>query len=243
MLKFVSRKNVSVEVNMKDLKSKISFLMKIIIPLISLGGLVLAFFGAEADGYSHWAKRLLYFTTQSNVWIAFTMAAILLIPLIPEAKRAPATRVLYLLKYLFTVSITITGIVFCVVLAPFADKGYRPWSISSILTHVLTPILSIVDYVIDRPPFEIGRKEKLYTTIPPFLYLAFASILSVLKIDFGRGDPFPYFFLNYYSPAGVFGFSDQPPFVLGSFYWIVIFLLIVLGIASLLARIGRKKKH
>lgn len=226
---------------MKRFSEIFPYVLKALIPIVSLGGLILAFQGAGADGYSHWTKRLLYFTTQSNIWIALIMPLILLLPLVPEAKRDTASRITYLLKYVFTVSITITGIVFCAILAPFADRdGYRAWTLSSILTHVVTPILAICDFVFDCPKLSIGRKEKLFTTIPPLLYLIFASVLSILKVDFGRGDPYPYFFLNYYSPAGVFGFSSQPPFVLGSFYWIIIFLLIVLGVATLFARISKK---
>jgi hypothetical protein len=69
--------------------------------------------------------------------------------------------------------------------------------------------------------------------IPPLLYVIFSSILFFLNVDFGRGDPFPYFFLNYSSPAGFFGTSDEMPYAVGSFYWLIVLSLLVFGLGAL----------
>jgi hypothetical protein len=76
--------------------------------------------------------------------------------------------------------------------------------------------------------------------MPPLAYFVFAGALNILNVDFGKGDTYPYFFLNLKSPAGIFGFSDTPPFVIGSFYWIILFLLMVFSIAVTLALINNK---
>ena len=201
-------------------------------------GMTLAFVFATRDGYAHPLYRLLYFTNLSNIWIAASAASVLFIPLIPEKKRERWSQVLYSLKFVFTVSIAITGIVFCTVLAPFA-RGYNPWTLSNVLTHVAVPLLAIADLFVDTHSVNMRGFRLLYSAIPPALYLAASSVLSILRVDFGRGDPFPYFFLNYYSPAGVFGFSSTPPYILGSFYWIIIFLGMVLSVAFVLERIKR----
>lgn len=217
------------------MRKRISFYLKWLITAVALVGVVLSFFNATADGYSHWSKRLLYFTSESNIWIALTCLAILLFPHIKSISNSiRVKKSLYVLKYIFTVSITLTGFIFCAVLAPGAENdNYNAWTAASIMTHVIVPGLSVVDFFLDDYNVLLTRKHMLYTAIPPFLYLIFASILGFMNVDFGRGDTFPYFFMNYKSPAGIFGTSDVMPYRIGSFYWIVFMLLLILGISAL----------
>ena len=227
------------------MKKKISEILKLITAIISFSGLILSFIGAERDGYSHWAKRLLYFTCQSNVWMIAIFAVMLIAGLRAKGEKMRHRDMLYTLRFALTVSITLTGFVFCTLLAPFSARdGYNAWSASSIMSHVITPILSVVDLFYDPERINIGRREIGYSVLPPLFYLIFASVFCILKVDFGRGDPYPYFFMNYYSPAGVFGFSKVMPFAIGSFYWMLFLLGLVLSIAAVYARLlnGRKAK-
>lgn len=224
-----------------DMKEKISIILKVLALTSATLGTVLALVFAERDGYSHPATRLLYFTNLSNIWIALSIGSLLILPLIlplikEEKNRSRLENTLHVLRYIFTVSIAITGIVYCALLAPFA-RGYNPWTLSGILSHVCSPVFAVADFLTDTYAVKLKRKELLYTAIPPLCYLIFASVLILLNVDFGRGDPYPYFFFNYYSPAGFFGFSDQPPFILGSFYWILLFVGMVLGCAAVLRNI------
>ena len=224
---------------MRNKREKISFSLKFVTAGAAFVGVIWSFFNASADGYSHWSKRLLYFTSQSNLWIALTFIAILVAM---KLKRLSAdTRVknfLYILKYVFTVSITLTGFIFCAVLAPgSANANYNAWTAASILTHVAVPILSVVDFFVDTYRVTLLKRHSLIALAPPFLYSVFASILCVMKVDFGRGEPFPYFFFNYYSPAGIFGTSDVMPYRIGSFYWIAFMLFLILGVAALYRRL------
>ena len=225
------------------MRKRISFYLKWVIAAVSLIGVVMSFFNANADGYSHWSKRLLYFTSESNIWIALSCLSILLYPCLKSISNS--TRVkdsLYILKYIFTVSITITGFIFCAVLAPGAENdNYNAWTVASVMTHVIVPVLSVADFFIDEYRIKLSKMHMLYTAVPPFLYLIFVSILGFMNVDFGRGDPFPYFFMNYNSPAGFFGTSDVMPYKIGSFYWIVFILFIVLGISALYRKLYNKK--
>lgn len=226
-----------------DMRKKISFGLKILTVATSLSGVVLSFFAAQNDGYSHWSKRLLYFTGLSNLWLGITLLAIVLC--FPFGRRAdgPWGKRLYLLKYIFTVSITVTGFVYCAILAPFVDKSYHPWSFPNLLTHAFTPVLGIVDFFVDETPIGLKKRHVFYTTIPPLAYFVFASVLHLLNVDFGRGETFPYFFLNLRSPAGIFGFSDQPPFIMGTFYWTLLFLAMVLSFAWLYYALKQKQEN
>ena len=225
------------------MRNKISVFLKSLIFAASFFGVIWSFFNAQSDGYSHWSKRLLYFTSQSNIWIGLTCLSILLIPIIkPTQNNSRVKNMLYLLKYVFTVSITLTGFIFCAVLAPgAANDNYNAWTAASIMTHIIVPVLSVVDFFIDTYKVSILKRHIPLVALPPFAYMIFASALCVLKVDFGRGDPFPYFFFNYYSPAGFFGFSNEMPYVIGSFYWIVLMLGIIISVGALYRRLYNKR--
>ena len=83
------------------------------------------------------------------------------------------------------------------------------------------------------PISPMNKKTVWYALIPPLVYFIFGSILSILKVDFGRGQTYPYFFMNYYSEVGLFGFrySDKPE--MGSVYWIIVILLLIIGLSKL----------
>ncbi len=224
------------------MRAKISVGLKASVIAFALAGVTLSLINAEADGYSSSAVRLLYFTGLSNIWIALLLSALIVIPRLKACKDNPrVTKTLYVLRYVFTVSITLTGFIFCAVLAPGAGRAnYNAWTLSSIMTHVIVPALSIADMFVDPCRVRLSKKHMLYTLIPPFLYLVFASILILLRVDFGRGDPYPYIFLNYYSPARFFGFSDEMPYIFGSFYWILLMLGGIIGIAALYRKLYNK---
>ena len=222
------------------IRTNFSTLLKYLTVTASLGGVLLSLIYARQDGYSHWGRRLLYFTAQSNIWLGITFLFILLLPL-KKKNTAPWKERLYLLKYIFTVSITITGLVFCSLLAPFAGEDYRPWGLCNLFTHVFSPLFAIADFFIDPYRISLQKKQIFLTVIPPLAYFSLASILGATHTDFGRGVNYPYFFLNFSSPAGVFGFSRISPFFIGSFYWIALFSLVLLFFAYLYALWGNKK--
>lgn len=136
----------------------------------------------------------------------------------------------------FTVSITLTGVVFCGVLAPTMPGAFA--SPANILTHVAVPVLSIADFFVGEKD-DIKYKEFLYSWIPPLYYLVFAGIGYALDWNFGMGNNYPYFFLNWDSPAGVFGFADGIYFM-GTFYWIIAIVLFVSAIALAYIALARR---
>ncbi len=216
-------------------KKRVSFLLKIATPTSAFVGVLISLFFAKRDGYSHWSRRLLYFTAQSNLWIGIVFLLVLVC-----RKQSWKPRI-YLFKYVFTVSITVTGLVFCFLLAPFSDDGYTPWTFCNSLTHVVTPLFAVADFFLDEYRISMKKAAVFSALLPPFLYCLFTWILEGFYVDFGRGVPYPYFFLNYRSPAKIFGFSNERPFFVGSFYWLLLFLSLVLLISFLYAHHLRKK--
>jgi hypothetical protein len=78
-----------------------------------------------------------------------------------------------------------------------------------------------LDFFVDGGEVVFEKKHNVLSLAPPLSYFIFCVVLYLLNVDFGRGDNFPYFFLNFGSPAGIFGFSDEFPYRIGSFYWVV----------------------
>lgn len=224
---------------MDNLKQKINKYVPVSINLLifflSSLGFILSCVFAVRDGYSHWLTRLLYFTQQSNLWIGVTC---LLLAIALINKNNALIKALSVCKLIFTVSITVTGFIFCTVLAPFAD--FNVWTFSSVLTHVVVPVLSIADFVSNKNITGLNKKHVLLTLVPPLAYFIFASVLCVLKIDFGRGEPYPYFFMNFYSEVGLFGFIGKWPPQIGSFYWIVFFCVFIYFLGLLYYAINKK---
>ena len=210
---------------------------KILTIICSIVGIVICLYTAKFDGYSHPTRRLLYFTNQSNIWICIIM----ILSLFTFAKKGDCNKYsLFVARYIFTVSIILTGVVFCCFLGPFADKSYHAWSISGYLLHLVVPLLVFLDFLTQKTRFLLNKKVAFLAFLPPLIYLILVSILFFFNIDFGRGENYPYFFLNYFSPAGILGFSSVSPFYFGSFYWVIILLCLLLLFVFLLIKINNK---
>lgn len=220
-------------------KLKISYTVKILTLASAFLGVFISFIYAKADGYNFWWSRLLYFTGQSNLWIAITFLLTLFLTFGLKNYRYKWRDRLYVLKFVFTVSITITGIVFCFFLAPFADQSYHVWSFYSILNHVVTPILAVADLFLDEYKVRLKIKHVLLSTIPALVYFTLVGILGAFDYNFGRGETYPYFFMNFRSPAGFFGFASEPNFF-GTFYWLLFFGLIMIGVGYIYILINAK---
>ena len=205
-----------------------SLILKIVIILSSAYGTFLAVSSAPAT--------ILYFTIQSNIWIA----AACLVGVVLMIKKAEVKKWMYTVKLIFTVSITLTGVVYCVMLAPLSgDSAYSP---VNVLTHVIVPAASVLDFAVYDYPNLYKKRECLLATIPPFYYLGFAGVGYALNWDFNNGENYPYFFLNWGSPAGAFGFAEESPYI-GVVYYVLILVVFVIAVSALyilLARLIRK---
>ncbi|MBQ9715622.1 MAG: hypothetical protein IJV77_04360 [Clostridia bacterium] len=217
-------------------RKKWSVLLKILTFVCAFAGTISACILAESRGHYHWATKLMYFTHQSNVWIAVT--CLVLAVFMMRGHKAPDW--LYRARYVFTVSITITCIIFCGLLAPFAD--YNVWEYYSILNHVVVPVLSIADFCIDTYDVPLTKKQTWLSYLPPLAYFAFAMPLVLCGVDFGKGEPYPYYFFNFHTEAGLFGFANTTPVQIGSVYWFVVIFLLIFVLARVFFAIHKKTR-
>ncbi len=220
-----------------------SCILKIIVIVSAVVGTVLSAAGGR-HSFMGGSVVFMYFTIQSNIAIAL----ICLIGLVLMAAGKKTGKAWYIIKFVGTVAITLTGVVFCFVLAPTMRSA--AWNIQNILTHVVVPVASIADFLAvgSCTNVEIRKRSVFFVIIPPLLYAVYAGIGYVKGWQFGPGVNYPYFFLNWGSPAGAFGFSDRLPFM-GTGWWIIalfIFLILIgllyLAVVSRLRR-GRAVKE
>ncbi len=209
-----------------------SFILKVIVFLAATIGTVISA-AAGRNSFMGGGSVFMYFTIQSNIAIAL-VSIIGLVLMIKKIEN----RFWEILRLVFTVSITLTGFVFCFVLAP--TMGKTAWRIQNVLTHVVSPISAIVDFFLYRTKIIHKKSDTFYVIIPPLCYAIYAGIGYVLKWEFAPNTYYPYFFLNWGSEAGAFGFTNELPF-LGCAYWILLLLGFLILIGSLYLYFANKR--
>ncbi len=219
----------------------VSYLLKAIVIISAVLGTFLSAYAGRGT-FMGGSKVFMYFTIQSNIAVALLSA----IGCAFMFKGVKVKEVWYVIKFVGAVAITLTGVVFCVVLAP--TLGVYAWNIQNILTHVVVPVAAIIDFFVIAVNTRIGKKNVFFVIIPPILYAIYAGIGYAANWDFAMGMNYPYFFLNWGSPAGAFGFTDGLPFM-GTAWWILVLLLFLLLVgycylvlAGILRKICKKGK-
>ena len=217
----------------------VSLALKCVVILSALIGTCLSYYAGGQD-FMGGRRVFMYFTIQSNLASALVCAvgAVLL------WKRERIGLSWYVVKYVMTVSITLTGAVYCFVLAP--TLGTAAWRAQHVLTHVVVPLASIADFFVTGIYARIRNRCVFLVTLPPLAYAIYAGIGYVRGWQFARGINYPYFFLNWGSPAGAFGFTDRLPYM-GCVWWILALLIVLLFVGylylAILAALQKRRKQ
>ena len=217
-------------------RKRISYALKLIVILSAAAGTWMSA-AAGRNFFMGGSRVFMYFTIQSNILMALISAAGFFMLMRDTAIR----QTWYAVKLTGTVSITLTCVVFAVMLAPLLGKA--AWNVQNTLTHLVAPVAAVADFFVVASGAEIRRKSVFCVLIPPFLYVVYAGIGYVSGWEFARGQNYPYFFLNWGSPAGAFGFTSELPFM-GCVWWILVLLIFLLAIGrcylAVAGRIGKK---
>ena len=203
----------------------ISVLLKTAVIVSALIGIILSALAATKT-FMGGTRMFMYFTIQSNIAVAL----ISLIGIFLLMRNRPIGTAWQVIKFVGTVSITLTGAVFTFVLAP--TLGAHAWNAQNTLTHVAVPVLSIADFFVTGVYGDIGKRSVPFVILPPLVYAAYAGIGYAAGWEFAEGINYPYFFLNWGSPAGAFGFVNELPFM-GCAWWILALLLLLLFVGFL----------
>ena len=201
----------------------VSLILKSIVILCAASGTFISAY-AGRNTFMGGSHVFMFFTIQSNILIALICIAGGVLLLLGK----PVFRAWYVIKLVGTVSITLTGVVFAVLLAPILGKA--AWNLQNTLTHVVVPAAAVADFFVVCAGVRIKRSSIFYVLIPPFLYVIYAAIGYVQKWEFVKGQIYPYFFLNWGGPAGAFGFLREFPYM-GCVWWILVLMLFILLVA------------
>ncbi|MBE5827502.1 MAG: hypothetical protein E7307_12805 [Butyrivibrio sp.] len=214
--------------NLSSNQKRISIILKLIVIVSAVTG---TFISAYAGRHSFMggSRVFMYFTIQSNILIA--LVSCIGLYLMNRSGTGATSRdrinVWYVIKFVSTISITLTGVVFGFILAP--TLGANAWNFQNTLTHLIVPLAAVIDFFVVVPATRISRKNVFFVIIPPVLYAIYAGIGYVQGWEFADGITYPYFFLNWGSPAGAFGFTSELPFM-GTAWWILLLLAFLIAV-------------
>ncbi len=213
--------------NYSNRQKAVSITISFITFVSAVIGVILSATGGK-EAFMGGSTVFMYFTIQSNIFVALIEAIGVAFIL-----KNRGNIVWDIFRFVGAVSITLTGTVFSFVLAP--TMGVNAWIIQNVLTHVLVPILAVINFFIASTGSTIKCSHTVYVIIPPLLYAIYAGIGFKLNWQFSTGVNYPYFFLNWGSPLGAFGFGKELPFM-GCMWWIILLLifLILIGLLYIL---------
>ena len=145
-------------------RKMISYILKLTVIISVVTGTVLSYFAGRSS-FMGGSTVFMYFTIQSNIVIAVICAVggFLLI------RNKKISKAWYIVKLAGTVSITLTGVVFVVLLVPLL--GDDAWNVQNTLTHAVVPAAAVVDFFVAAPASETAvdlhlGQEKLLHFIP-----------------------------------------------------------------------------
>lgn len=213
-------------------KGIVSILMKLAAIALSIYGMSRSFAGLVS---------LTLFTNLSNIFMDLVLFGFMiheLKKLKKGGKISPPANGWYILKYMATTSITLTLLVYLILLAPTNTEGfvrsYLQNGAGSLCVHLLAPLLAILDFIIFDYHYESNRGHILFSTIPPLAYVAFVVLLAEQGYRWDETMKAPYNFLNYGAPTGWFGFDlsqlGSTTLGIGVAYIVIIIAIIFLGI-------------
>lgn len=220
--------------------SVVNISLNVAVFIFALIGVIATSFGVSALMVG---TSILYYTVQSNIWIGLTSLTFAILQMANAKNRD--LRIpdwLYVVKYVFVVAITLTMVVFWLLLAPTIRVPSYFISPSNIFAHTLTPIASIVSFLaFDSQKHKLEKKSSLFSLATPLYYMFFAIICSLFGVTFSIFK-MPYFFVDFYE-FGWFSsstYSDLYTFsTFGVFYWILIVIFFVFSLGSGLLSLNR----
>lgn len=235
-------KNNSFDIKILNLKWYIaSVILKILIVNFAMSAFIIGCF--FDDNQYH---QLMFFTEQSN-FLALIVTIISLFLVVSEGTNGVKKFTPALEKARFTVAIlvSITCLIFMCILMPVGlienDPGAGNFKWDEIILHAVVPPLVVIDVLIFNNNFVITKKDILISIGFMTFYLGFIIFAFYTNLSFNPNYPelhnYPYFFMNFNSHTGWFGIDfhfegnvSHDKNAIGSFYWILFLLALVLSL-------------
>ena len=231
---------IIMEQKTKSVLPKVKYISILIKSILLIIGVIGQFYTAGSMSFMSNA-HFMFFTNLSNLWIMAIVAVFLgydIIHVITGCDKPQPTNYLYAAKFVCTVAITLTFLVFSVLLIPqLIANGQSAYifSMSNICVHNAVPMLAILDFCLFDYRYRTNKGSFVLGIILPLAYVCFVMMCSVKGIMFGDMN-FPYFFFDYIEN----GWFTIEAGRIGVAYWIVILAAVVLIIGLILIAIKNK---
>lgn len=212
-------------------------LYRAIFIVICAFGIYLGIFDNSMDSFMGNGTALNYYTLQSNIWVLILEIFLFVFSLIEykNDKKIIGEKMI-MFKFIVTVAITLTFVVFWCMLAPYLGIKYV-FTLSNIFVHTLTPILMIIDFFVYDKEIQLKKKFIPYTIIPPLYYFIFVVIRAKISdVALTAGSRYPYWFIDL-DAFGWFGNENG----LGVIYWVFFISILVFGMGYVFYRLKKVK--
>ncbi len=205
---------------------KVGILYRVIFIFLCGLGLILSLTSKSTDEFMGNGTALNFYTLQSNLWIFILELVLLLLTIIEDVKQISIIKEkMVVLKFVMTVAILVTFIVYWSMLAPYvAQKNVL--ALSNVILHAISPILMLVDFLVFDREYTFKKNNVYLTIIPPLYYLIFAMVRAEISDTvFTQGSRYPYWFIDI-DTFGWLGNINGP----GVIYWAI---LVLIGVEAL----------
>lgn len=193
-----------------------------------------------------------YYTNLSNLAMDITLALAMFFDWqILKGKREQKSNGFYIFKYMMTVMISLTLLIYMCILAPTSKAGflgsYFNNGAGSFGVHFVGPLFAIIDFLLFDYNFVSKKRYCVFAIIPPLCYVGFVVALAETGYRWGKMYA-PYNFLNYGAPTGWFGWDlsqlSGTTLGIGVAYLIVVLVIffLLLGLFYLWIKDLRRKK-
>ena len=205
--------------------------------------------------FNNYAGEITFFTVQSNILVLITMVILSLYDILALSGKFIVTpKWVKRLKLVSSTSITLTFVVFGIILTPIlCIEGQEKvvLSYSSIVMHQFIPLVAIFDWFLDDPNDSIHFGNIPIALIFPLYYFIFTLIVSSLGVTYPSyengqtvQEDFPYFFLDYKENSW-FKITPSENFVdykIGVFYWLIV-MVIILSFTSFMLVLAKNGQY
>lgn len=180
------------EVELKKNKNiELSIIINIIIVIFTTIACFLMFNGINfmhVNDFSLESQKIemfKYFTVESNIFMGLTSFMFIIYELLyikKKIKNIPKS--IYLLKYMATISVSVTFFTVFLYLGPLSDGGIKSLLMNSnLFFHLFIPILSMLTFVKFEKNNKLKIKDTLYGMIPTLLYSMFYLTNIIIHMD------------------------------------------------------------
>ena len=146
-----------------------------------------------------------FFTVQTNMFVVIIELFLgigLILDIFKVKNNLTRNKLFSTTRLMVTFFITITGVIYCFVLAPagilFGGKSVPLMlGVRNILLHVVVPVLSVVGYYKFCPKEQLSKHYAFLFLIYPFVYFIMVNLRVWLGgTAFYDGTLYPYFFID-----------------------------------------------